>query len=121
MDAGVYSEIPHGQDSKLYEAILSGRLVDYLVGTRRRKRPAALEADADIQLCLPSTKSRRTEQGAWGVRNPERMLDGHRSLLVNFGLLAVVYLARASPPHWSQLFLHEAPPKWTPQFSKLED
>lgn len=49
--AGVHSEIPHGQDSKVYESILAGQAVDYSRGSKRKRR-AVLDADAELPLAV---------------------------------------------------------------------
>ena len=61
--AGVHTEIPHGRDRKVYEAILAGEPLPVQM-VRGRKRAAIMDADAELPLPLPALpdKPRRQRQ-----------------------------------------------------------
>ena len=54
--AGVHSEIPHGQDRKVYEAILAGEPVSYSLTARRRRKLDMLEPDEET---FPAIEDRK--------------------------------------------------------------
>ena len=61
---GVRMEIPHGQDHKVYEAILAGEPVQYSMTSRRRKMPDKLEADGEMLALEPPGAKRRRGPGS---------------------------------------------------------
>ena len=80
---GVHSAIPHGQDRKVYEAILSGEHVQWQQGVRRRKNILALEMDGEFVEVANRPKRRRPAQRAAALEDLRRgpaMLDAGEEL-----------------------------------------
>ena len=64
---GVHSAIPHGQERKVYEAIISGEDVQWQQGVRRRKKVLALEMDGEF--LEPAKRRRPASSGRAALRD----------------------------------------------------